>query len=68
MPRADWKIMKRYPVAVPGDRTGLAAKFQDHFLPITEKIAGHALEGHELTRLRDWLLPLLMNGQVRVAP
>jgi type I restriction enzyme S subunit len=24
-------------------------------------------ETHELTRLRDWLLPLLMNGQVRVA-
>lgn len=25
------------------------------------------LENTELTRLRDWLLPLLMNGQVRVA-
>lgn len=24
-------------------------------------------QNHELTRLRDWLLPLLMNGQVRVA-
>ncbi|MBS0194323.1 MAG: restriction endonuclease subunit S [Proteobacteria bacterium] len=24
-------------------------------------------ESRELTRLRDWLLPLLMNGQVRVA-
>ena len=24
-------------------------------------------ENHELTQLRDWLLPLLMNGQVRVA-
>ena len=24
-------------------------------------------QNHELTRLRDWLLPLLMNGQLRVA-
>jgi type I restriction enzyme S subunit len=24
-------------------------------------------ESRELTQLRDWLLPLLMNGQVRVA-
>jgi type I restriction enzyme S subunit len=25
------------------------------------------VENIELTQLRDWLLPLLMNGQVRVA-
>ena len=24
-------------------------------------------ENQQLTQLRDWLLPLLMNGQVRVA-
>jgi len=24
-------------------------------------------ENNELTKLRDWLLPLLMNGQVKVA-
>lgn len=27
-----------------------------------------ASENHELTKLRDWLLPMLMNGQATVAP
>lgn len=35
--------------------------------PIFSRINIAANESHELTQLRDWLLPLLMNGQVRVA-
>ena len=26
-----------------------------------------SMENQQLTQLRDWLLPMLMNGQVRVA-
>nr|NYT97659.1 restriction endonuclease subunit S [Stenotrophomonas sp. SbOxS2] len=33
--------------------------------PIVERQRQAELENHELIRLRDWLLPLLMNGQVR---
>lgn len=35
--------------------------------PLFERIEIAQRESHELTQLRDWLLPLLMNGQVRVA-
>ena len=32
-----------------------------------EKISNNAHENQYLTQLRDWLLPMLMNGQVTVA-
>lgn len=35
--------------------------------PIVKRQQQAELENRELTQLRDWLLPLLMNGQVRVA-
>jgi type I restriction enzyme S subunit len=34
--------------------------------PIYNKIINNAFENQHLTTLRDWLLPMLMNGQVRV--
>jgi type I restriction enzyme S subunit len=35
--------------------------------PLFKRVLVSANENRELTQLRDWLLPLLMNGQVRVA-
>jgi len=35
-------------------------------LPMNEKIGTNLLENQKLTELRDWLLPMLMNGQVKV--
>jgi type I restriction enzyme, S subunit len=35
--------------------------------PIFDRINVAAIENVELTQLRDWLLPLLMNGQVQIA-
>jgi type I restriction enzyme S subunit len=35
--------------------------------PIYEKIINNSFQNQELAALRDWLLPMLMNGQVRVA-
>lgn len=53
-------------LALPEDRTRLskACKFFDQTFM---KIWANEKENRELTQLRDWLLPLLMNGQVRVA-
>ncbi len=34
---------------------------------VFEKIANNTKENQHLTKLRDWLLPMLMNGQVTVA-
>jgi len=40
--------------------------FTNIMLPILEKLDKIQKENHRLTTLRDWLLPMLMNGQVRV--
>jgi len=66
MPRADWNVMKRYLVAAPDQLSDTLSKYQEFFQPIASKIDSHVRQNLELTRLRDWLLPLLMNGQVRV--
>ncbi len=35
--------------------------------PAFERIANNTIESEQLSQLRDWLLPMLMNGQVTVA-
>ena len=40
--------------------------FSNVLEPITERQKSAELESEQLTQLRDWLLPLLMNGQVHV--
>lgn len=67
MPRADWKVMKAYAVAVPDKTSNVLSRYQSMFGGTANKIELHVERNHELTQLRDWLLPLLMNGQVRVA-
>lgn len=41
-------------------------KYYELATPIYEKIISNAQENLELVQLRDWLLPLLMNGQVTI--
>jgi type I restriction enzyme, S subunit len=41
-------------------------KFYDIVKPLHIKMQSNLLENHHLAALRDWLLPMLMNGQVRV--
>lgn len=40
--------------------------FSDKVEPVFEKILLNTRENQQLTQLRDWLLPMLMNGQVTV--
>jgi len=49
---------------VPNDI--IAEKFFDFMEPIQSKKQKNLLENQKLTELRDWLLPMLMNGQVTV--
>jgi type I restriction enzyme S subunit len=35
-------------------------------IPMNEKIGTNLIQNQKLTEMRDWLLPMLMNGQVRV--
>lgn len=41
-------------------------QFNTVISPILEKIHSNINENNELTKLREWLLPMLMNGQARV--
>jgi type I restriction enzyme S subunit len=58
-------VLKAIPAVLP------PAGKANEFCAALESIIGRQkyaeAENRELTRLRDWLLPLLMNGQVRVA-
>lgn len=55
----------KYSLAFPLDRF-IVDRFCSHYSPIMEKIKKARLESYELKKLRDWLLPMLMNGQARV--
>lgn len=45
----------------------VVSAFSESVMPFFKRIEAAQGENIELTCLRDWLLPLLMNGQVRVA-
>ncbi|HHL35089.1 MAG TPA: restriction endonuclease subunit S, partial [Desulfobulbaceae bacterium] len=46
--------------------TAVVDKFAAIIEPIFERIANNTKENQHLAQLRDWLLPMLMNGQVTV--
>lgn len=41
-------------------------RFIDFYMPTMETILKNKFQNQELIQLRDWLLPMLMNGQVKV--
>jgi type I restriction enzyme S subunit len=45
----------------------LTTRLEKIISPIFEKIVNNEVENQELVQLRDWILPMLMNGQVKVA-
>ncbi|MFZ1838937.1 MAG: hypothetical protein WAU20_09440, partial [Dokdonella sp.] len=58
-------VLKSFPFAY-ADRQ-LVDECSSSLRTILQKIDNLDKQNRELTHLRDWLLPLLMNGQVRVA-
>lgn len=51
-------------IAIPNME--LISKIDLKLTPIINKIISNLKQNQELAQLRDWLLPMLMNGQVRV--
>lgn len=58
----DTKGVERYTIELPP--LELQQKFESVVRPMFEKINDALIENQELVNLRDWLLPLLINGQV----
>ena len=59
-----FKFLKEKIVIVPDKE--VSSRFETQANVIYEKIKNNIFENQELTQLRDWLLPMLMNGQVKV--
>lgn len=55
--------IKKLGIAVPP--TKIIFEFQRLVLPLNEQIANNLRQNQVLTALRDWLLPMLMNGQIK---
>jgi len=51
-------------IILPNDT--LQMSFESFLIPIIQRIANNEKENQTLSSLRDWLLPMLMNGQVKV--
>lgn len=64
MPRADWKVLKRYSIPKPPD--GMLATFNETIRPMTAQCKALALQNRALAEARDLLLPRLMNGEIAV--
>ena len=62
--RLDPDATMRYTVIMP--ETHVCQQFCDQVKPTLEQVKRLQIEKHELTKLRDWLLPMLMNGQAMV--
>lgn len=63
-PHINKGVIDESPIALPPSST--LVEYYKLANPVFDKIMAIAFQTHELVRLRDWLLPLLMNGQVTV--
>ena len=57
-------LIKDRPIYVP--ETSELKEFNNDVMPWLTMISDNIRESEELTSLRDWLLPMLMNGQATV--
>lgn len=58
------KGIKKLQILRPKNK--IEERFEEIVLPIRQKRELNNFENQKLTELRDWLLPMLMNGQVKV--
>jgi type I restriction enzyme S subunit len=56
--------IKKLFIAIPSKNE--TTKFEKFIIPLNDQIANNLKENQALTSLRDWLLPMLMNGQIKV--
>ena len=66
-PYINWLgVLENYRFAMPNEED-IVKEFSLMLLPIIRKAQQLEKENLELTKIRDWLLPMLMNGQVIIA-
>lgn len=65
MPRADWKVLKNYPVLIPSD--GILSDFNSFVLGVVGQARNLMLKNVNLRAQRDLLLPKLISGEIDVS-
>jgi type I restriction enzyme S subunit len=63
--RIDASTLETFSLPQPPEE--LLLKYEKIAAPFFKRMTNNAKENQHLTQLRDWLLPLLMNGQITVA-
>ena len=62
--RIDAKVLETYSLAIPSET--ILDLFEFTVESFFKQMTNNSKESEDLTQLRDWLLPMLMNGQVMV--
>ena len=66
-PYINWNdALEKYPFAAPDDQN-LMLKYSQLVRPLIKEAQTRSLENCQLQKLRDWLLPMLMNGQATIS-
>ena len=66
-PYVNWEnALENFYISYPGD-SGQVKDYSDRMLRIVQSVINREIESSKLAQLRDWLLPMLMNGQVTVS-
>lgn len=65
MPRANWSVLKRYPVPTPPGE--LRIQFEDLMENVVSAVGNHVLRNRNLRTTRDLLLPKLISGELDVS-
>lgn len=66
MPRANWDVMRGYPLPVPPEP--LLRQYNDAAWPLVEAASNYGLRNRTLAATRDLLLPRLVSGEIELAP
>ena len=64
MPRADWKVLVKYPVVIPPEQ--IIQRFSSFVRDVVDKIQNLIFRNKNLRQTRDLLLPKLISGEVDV--
>jgi type I restriction enzyme S subunit len=63
-PHINKEIVDDAPIVIPDSK--VLDLYNQHAKPLYNQIINNAFQNQHLSTLRDWLLPMLMNGQVKV--
>ncbi|MDI1363150.1 restriction endonuclease subunit S [Methylotenera sp.] len=66
-PHINKDIVDESYIVIPNESTNILKKYNEKVAPLYELIMKNSFESKTLTELRDWLLPMLMNGQVKIS-